>query len=62
MIGTFSNVAYSQVKNPEKQAANVPTAIRNATTRRSDMGDPPAATAAGGFVVVGRRLRSSRAG
>ncbi|MBE7200918.1 MAG: hypothetical protein INR70_24370, partial [Parafilimonas terrae] len=26
VIGTFANVAYSQVKNPEKQAANVPAA------------------------------------
>jgi hypothetical protein len=32
VIGTFSNVAYSQVKNPEKQAANVPAAIPSATT------------------------------
>jgi hypothetical protein len=26
VIGTFSNVAYSQVKHPEKQAVNVPAA------------------------------------
>ncbi len=26
VIGTFANVAYSQVKHPEKQAANVPSA------------------------------------
>jgi hypothetical protein len=26
LIGTFANVAYSQVKHPEKQAANVPSA------------------------------------
>ena len=31
VIGSFANVAYSQVKNPEKQAANVPAAIPSAT-------------------------------
>ena len=32
VIGAFTNVAYSQVKNPEKQAANVPTAIPGTPT------------------------------